>query len=326
MPSLFVIGIWPYVAQVESQKECRISIHVCVSACTKSADRARQMVMKDNREAKRTKSNLNLKLQLDVPTLALTHSLKAPSMKDSNIEGTDTLPPHISTARVARARRVDGVVTKQQLLEAAGEVFADFGVAHATGKMIIKRAGTNSAAVNYYFGGIDGLYEAVLTEAHNRVVGLEFLKEIMIGDTPAIHKLNCLIEGVLKIILNPGATSWALRVLGREILNPTSQFFVLKDNDISQKRTMIVQLISDVLGVEKNHPAVAKCLFSIAAPVDCLLAGTPAMLMHLASSGPSHDAMNVDDIVNYFQTFIMGGLNAIKKNISVMRSALEYSS
>jgi len=318
--------------QVESQKECRISTHVyvsthaCVSVRTKSADRARQVVMKDNREAKRTKSNLNLNLRLDVPTLALTHSLKGQPMKDSNIEGADTLPPHISTARVARARRVDGAVTKQQLLEAAGEIFADFGVAHATGKMIIKRAGTNSAAVNYYFGGIDGLYKAVLTEAHNRVVGLELLKEITIGDAPAIDKLNCLIEGVLKIILNPGTTSWALRVLGREILNPTSQFFVLKDNDISQKRIMIVQLISDVLGVDKNHPAVAKCLFNIAAPVDCLLAGTPAMLMHLTSSGPSHDSMNVDDIVNYFQTFIMGGLNAIKKNISVMRSALEYSS
>ncbi len=247
-------------------------------------------------------------------------------MKDSKASDIDFTLSHASVSRVEKTRRIDGSATKQQLLEAAGEVFADLGVAHATGKMIIKRAGTNSAAVNYYFGGIDGLYTAVLTEAHNRVVGLDFLRKISIGDFPAIDKLNLLIEDVLKIILDHGPTSWPLRVLGREILNPSSRFFILKDNDISEKKKIIIKLISDVIGVEPDHPAVAKCLFSIAAPVDCLLAGTPAMLMHLTSNSSSHEPMNVDDIVNYFQTFVMGGLNAIAKNISVMRSALEYSS
>ena len=54
----------------------------------------------------------------------------------------------------ARGRRDDGATTRAQLLEAAGEIFAEKGLDRATGKEIADRAGTNSAAVNYYFGGL----------------------------------------------------------------------------------------------------------------------------------------------------------------------------
>ena len=34
-------------------------------------------------------------------------------------------------------------------------------------------AGTNAAAINYHFGGIEGLYAAVLCEAHRRLISLD---------------------------------------------------------------------------------------------------------------------------------------------------------
>ena len=53
-------------------------------------------------------------------------------------------------------------VTREKLIEAAGEVFAEVGFHNATVREICALAGTNIAAVNYYFGEKLGLYSEVL--------------------------------------------------------------------------------------------------------------------------------------------------------------------
>ncbi|MGH7929608.1 MAG: TetR family transcriptional regulator, partial [Candidatus Binatia bacterium] len=52
--------------------------------------------------------------------------------------------------------------TEQRLLEAAGEIFAEYGYRSATVRQICEKAKANIAAINYHFGDKDGLYLAVL--------------------------------------------------------------------------------------------------------------------------------------------------------------------
>ena len=52
--------------------------------------------------------------------------------------------------------------TRERLLEAAGEVFAQKGFREATIREICARAGANIAAINYHFGGKERLYAEVL--------------------------------------------------------------------------------------------------------------------------------------------------------------------
>src|SRR5438105_12754633 len=72
-------------------------------------------------------------------------------------------------ARVSRARRTAGAAdtpdsdgTREKLLQAAAEVFAETGYYGATVRQICARAGTNIALVNYHFGDKMGLYTEVL--------------------------------------------------------------------------------------------------------------------------------------------------------------------
>src|ERR1700745_4534614 len=73
--------------------------------------------------------------------------------------------------------------TQLQLLEAAGQEFAEKGFERTTAKEICERAGINTAAVNYYFGGIEGLHAAVLEEARNRLFSADAIAEGLTGYT-----------------------------------------------------------------------------------------------------------------------------------------------
>ena len=63
--------------------------------------------------------------------------------------------------------------TRQRLLEAAGEIFAEQGFRQTTVRDICARAGANVAAVNYHFGDKEKLYSEVLRFAHGCAVGMQ---------------------------------------------------------------------------------------------------------------------------------------------------------
>ena len=110
-----------------------------------------------------------------------------------------------------RRRGEERQLTRTELLEAAGQVFAEKGFHRATGKEICERAGTNAAAVNYYFGGMEGLYAAVIEEAHSRLITLDKLSSLIAGKTDAKAKLTAILGLVIDLLTGPISTSWAGR-------------------------------------------------------------------------------------------------------------------
>src|SRR5260370_18652295 len=102
--------------------------------------------------------------------------------------------------------------SRRRLLEAAGHVFAEKGFDRATGKEICERAGTNTAAVNYYFGGIEGLYAAVVREAHDRFVPFAAASAAVAGKADARAKLEAILELLARALTGPACAAWALRL------------------------------------------------------------------------------------------------------------------
>lgn len=64
--------------------------------------------------------------------------------------------PHSVTPATTR-----GEQARQQLLQAAIELFGELGLKGATTRDIAQRAGQNIAAITYYFNSKEGLYLAV---------------------------------------------------------------------------------------------------------------------------------------------------------------------
>ncbi len=213
------------------------------------------------------------------------------------------------TPRRLPGRREDGAATRLQVLEAAGEVFAEKGFDRATGKEIAARAASNSAAVNYYFGGIAGLYAEVLVEAHRRLLTYDQLLALADGPGEPRAKLERIIGMVARIIIGPTSSSWALRVLSREILSPSAAFPVLLEREVLPKKRLVAGIVGDMLGLPHDDPAVARCCLNIVAPFALLLLGNRQILGQVLPSLGA-EAATADAIIEHFQRFALGGLNA----------------
>ncbi len=101
-----------------------------------------------------------------------------------------------------RGKRGDGDLTRARILESAGQLAAECGYANMTSKQVCERAHVNMAAVNYHFGSREGLYAAVLAEAHDRLFTLERLRQILAEGT-AREKLSRTLDELLAHLHGP---------------------------------------------------------------------------------------------------------------------------
>lgn len=211
-------------------------------------------------------------------------------------------------------RRADGSSTRELILEAAGQVFAQKGFAAATGKEIAERAGANSAAVNYYYGGIEALYGEVLVEAHHRIVQYEALEQIAKAKGEARTRLRRMLTLVARAVLTQAETSWPLRVLSREILSPSPALEILQDREILPKKGIIAQVVGEILGQPPTSPLVDRCCLNIVSPFLLLLIANRGMLT-AAFPGMLGPGAQVEEVVEHVVTYALGGLAAVGKSL-----------
>nr|PZN81160.1 MAG: DUF1956 domain-containing protein [Pseudomonadota bacterium] len=223
-----------------------------------------------------------------------------------------------------RRRREDGATTKAQLLEAAGVLFAEKGFDRTTAKEIAEKAGTNAASVNYHFGGIEGLYEEVLVEAHHRFVSLQALASAVEGEGDPQQKLRRLLELFINAVTEPASSSWAVRVLTREILSPTPYFHTLRRKAIEPKKSLIFGLVSEVLGLPREHPSVARACFSIAAPCFLLLVADRHLIKQVFPALGA-DATDAQALIDHMVRFALGGIAEVSKHEAPQSSVARRS-
>src|SRR4030095_15822611 len=69
-----------------------------------------------------------------------------------------------------RARRRDSVATREALLAAGTDLFAERGYDGVPVAAIAHKAGVNKAMINYHFGGQRKLYVAIVTATFSEIV------------------------------------------------------------------------------------------------------------------------------------------------------------
>ncbi len=152
---------------------------------------------------------------------------------------------------------------KERLLHVAGCVFAEKGFDRATGKEICIRAGVNPAAVNYYFGSKDGLYTAVLQEAHRGVLSRERLAAALAEGSPPEEKLRIFVKLVLERLFSTSTEGWWMQVLVREMAMPSAAFPELVENEIKPKSVFLRSIMAEILERPYDDPVASRCAVSV---------------------------------------------------------------
>ena len=109
-----------------------------------------------------------------------------------------------------RSRKQSQSETRQRLLDAAGELFAEKGFRLTGTREICRKAGTDIAAIHYHFGNKENLYEAVLRYADNLLVDAI---PTFAASRSREARLKEMIEWVLAQCFAQGQPEWRWRFI-----------------------------------------------------------------------------------------------------------------
>lgn len=198
--------------------------------------------------------------------------------------------------------------TRTAVLDAAGRVFAERGFAEATSKEICQLAGANSAAVNYYFGGKEKLYEEVLIEAHRQMSDLEELDRIIASHLPPEEKLRTFLENMLRTATS-SSELWGIKIFLRELASPST--FVLQNmmTTAMPKAVKFRSLIHEVTGLPVNSKKLQWATGFVLIPCISFILFPKALQSLLLPDDQEEEGA----LLNAMFTYILSGLYAMKE-------------
>jgi AcrR family transcriptional regulator len=158
--------------------------------------------------------------------------------------------------------------TRDRLLDAAGEIFAEKGFEATTVREICGRIGVNIAAVNYHFGDKQGLYWEAVKKANcsGEENPADFAAVLAL---PAEGKLHEFVRAMLMNLLDPTRPDWHAKLMMREVTSPTKACADLVDAYIRPKAEFLGAILTELLTdrVEEAErilfafSVVGQCLF-----------------------------------------------------------------
>jgi len=152
--------------------------------------------------------------------------------------------------------------TRNRLLEAAAEVFAEDGFRAATIQRICTRAEANIAAAHYHFGDKAGLYTAVFEYAEQKAGARAWLEDDGHG-IPADARLRTHVTSFLTRLLDPTRPAWFARLLAREMIDPTPALDGLVRRRMRANHEHLAAIVRDLLGPAATPETIRLCTLSV---------------------------------------------------------------
>ena len=220
--------------------------------------------------------------------------------------------------------REDMARTRGRLLAVAGEVFAEKGFRDATVAEICRRAGTNIAAVNYYFGNKENLYSEAWRHAFSESVQAHPPDGGVAADAPPEERLRGQVEALLERISDENNRGF--RFMQREIINPTGLLEEVMREEIRPLQQRTERLVRELLGPQVSEADVLFCEVGIIS--QCI---NPMVVRNRLKEGKENQdgPRRIDDIEAYARhvvTFSLAGIAAVRAAAEARREGREAKS
>ncbi|MCL4689240.1 MAG: CerR family C-terminal domain-containing protein [Burkholderiales bacterium] len=154
--------------------------------------------------------------------------------------------------------------TAQRLLEAAAHEFALHGYEAARVRDIVDAAGANLAAVNYHFGGKEGLYQATLGHLARQAREDSPVDSPELRALPPQDQLRAFARVMLERYLGAANPSPLSRIIAHELLDPTPALGQVVRGVTGPQWARLEEIVRAILGPAATDEDVALSALSAA--------------------------------------------------------------
>jgi TetR/AcrR family transcriptional regulator, regulator of cefoperazone and chloramphenicol sensitivity len=159
--------------------------------------------------------------------------------------------------------RSDGEQSRERLLHSALALFAEHGYAKTSTRQLAEAAGTNLAAISYYFGDKAGLYRAAFTELHGN--SEEDMARYVGAELSLTQALRGFYGGFVEPLKQGVLIEQCIKLHMRELLEPTGLWAEEINQGIKPMHDALVQVLCRHLGLRRPDDEVQRLAVCIAA-------------------------------------------------------------
>jgi AcrR family transcriptional regulator len=200
--------------------------------------------------------------------------------------------------------------TRQRLIEAAGQVFAEHGFHATTIREISRLAGANVAAVNYHFGDKMELYAAVLRYAHTCAQAVQ--PTVDLSNATPDQRLHAFITAMLHRLFDAGRPSWHSKLMSREMIEPTEALRLIVEEGIRPQTRMLQAIIADIIG-PADEVTMARCQSSVVGQIVFYHHARP--VLEILSPHNRNISEQIEPLAEHITRFALGGLKEIAAHL-----------
>lgn len=116
--------------------------------------------------------------------------------------------------------------TKEKLLQTAIELFAKHGINGVSTRMLAKESGVNLSSINYYFGGKQKLYDAVLESIIEKISAFIASKRAPLLETqlPPNEEFKVFIGNLIDFLCSNAISNAQAEIVIKEIIQPSGVY------------------------------------------------------------------------------------------------------
>ena len=197
--------------------------------------------------------------------------------------------------------------TSRRLITAASEIFARHGYAGARVRQIADAAQVNLAAVNYYFGGKEGLYRATLRFLAGQAQSLPPGNGRM---RTAEERLQRRIHSILERFIGERASPLG-RILAHEAMDPTENVESLLEETMRPELERINAVLKEIAGADVSDQRLTHAALGILGQCVMYLYARPALERISPSVGNCGETCSA--LATQITEFSLGGLERLRR-------------
>ena len=206
--------------------------------------------------------------------------------------------------------------TRERIVEAAGEIFAERGFDSTTVREICDRAGANIAAVNYYFGDKRKLYIEAVVRAHRWRLE-QFKIPAWTANTTSRQKLVDFITIFLRRVLTGPGDTWHTRLIMREIAHPSEACAELVQSSIRPQFEILLGIMREMLPDDTCEEKLHRTAFSIVG--QCLFYHFADPVIRNLLDSEEYNSLSIETLADHIAEFSLNALGRKKRRTGAER-------